>query len=62
MTWISTRQQDRDHNGQRNDCGACGHEGTAEDPLVLTDTGSRVHNSHITDPGSGLYGARQTNP
>lgn len=60
MGWISKTQQERDHNGRRNDCGACGQEGTDGNPLVLTDTGSRVHESHTTDPVSGLYGARQT--
>lgn len=59
MGWISKSQQDRDHKGLRNVCGACGHEGTGHDPLCTTDTGSRVHTSHTSDPRSGLFGKRQ---
>jgi hypothetical protein len=59
MGWINSRQQKRDHNGQRNTCAACGHDGTSRDPLVLTNDGFRVHRSHTADPQSGLYGAEQ---
>lgn len=61
MRSINARQQARDHNGQRNICAACGHDGTTRDPLVLADDGFRVHRSHTTDPSSGLYGTAQTN-
>lgn len=57
--WIHSRQQQRDHNGQRNICAACGHTGTGTDPLVLDDTGMRVHQQHTEDPTSGLYGHQQ---
>lgn len=59
MGWISKSQQERDHNGQRNRCAACGHEGKRTDPLTKDDSGSRVHTSHTTDPRSGLYGRQQ---
>jgi hypothetical protein len=59
MGWISARQQERDHQGQRNICAACGHDGTTPDPLTVTDDGMRVHTSHTTDPRSGLYGHQQ---
>jgi hypothetical protein len=58
MGWINSRQFERDHNGQRNICAACGHDGTNADPLVLDD-GYRVHTSHTTDVNSGLYGRQQ---
>lgn len=60
MGWISSRQQARDHNGQRNMCSACGHDGTTRDPLVLDEDGFRIHRSHATDPRSGYYRAGQT--
>lgn len=59
MGWISARQQQRDHNGQRNNCAGCGHDGTTADPLVKDNEGFRVHQSHTTDPNSGLYGQQQ---
>lgn len=57
--YISAAQQARDHAGQRNFCAACGHDGTAADPLVKTLDGFRAHRSHTTDPRSGLYGQAQ---
>lgn len=59
MGWISRQQQERDHNGLRNVCCTCGHDARPDDPLVLTDTGMRVHHSDTTDPDSGLYGRQQ---
>lgn len=59
MRWISSGQQKRDHNGQRNVCAADGHEFTADDPGVLTNDGWRVHRSDTTDPNSGFYGQQQ---
>lgn len=58
--WISSGQQTRDHNGQRNICAACGHNGTGSDPLVNDNRGYRVHRSHTTNPRSGLYGQQQS--
>lgn len=55
MRWINSKQQQRDHNGQRNTCAACGHPGTGADPLVLSADGWRVHRSDTTDPRSGFY-------
>lgn len=57
--YINAAQQRRDHNGQRNTCAACGHDGTPNDPLVKTLDGFRAHRSHTTDPRSGLYGQQQ---
>ncbi|CAL9326654.1 hypothetical protein [Streptomyces sp. SudanB91_2054] len=57
--WINRAQQQRDHNGQRNICAADGHPGTADDPLVKTADGWRVHLSDTTDPSNGFYGQRQ---
>jgi hypothetical protein len=48
------RQRDADPR-LRNACAACGNPGTAEDPLVVHPDGFRVHESHVTDPDSGLY-------
>lgn len=59
MRFVNTRQQKRDHTGLRNCCSACGHDGTPRDPLQLDDEGMRVHESHLTDPASGLYGKGQ---
>lgn len=53
--YINTTQQARDHNGQRNICAACGHDGTKADPLVKTLDGHRIHRNHTTDPRSGYY-------
>ncbi|MEE1764371.1 hypothetical protein [Streptomyces sp. SP18BB07] len=58
--WINSAQQKRDHDGQRNICAADGHPGTAEDPLVKTTDGWRVHLSDTTDPNNGFYGQQQT--
>jgi hypothetical protein len=57
--YINTTQQARDHKGQRNTCAACGHPGTASDPLVLATDGYRVHLSDTTNPRSGYYGQKQ---
>lgn len=59
MGWISGKQFNRDHNGLRNNCGACGHEGTDANPLKLDDEGDRVHESHFNEPNNGLYGKQQ---
>lgn len=59
MGWISGAQQKRDHNGQRNICAACGHEGTTRNPLVKTTDGARIHRSHTTDRKSGYYNQEQ---
>jgi len=59
MGWINSQQQARDHNGQRNTCSACGHDGTAANPVVIDDEGWRVHRSHVGDASSGLYGREQ---
>jgi hypothetical protein len=59
MGWISRGQQERDHNGQRDICVADGHPGTANNPLVKTKDGWRVHKSDTTDPASGFYGQEQ---
>ncbi|MEV7975403.1 hypothetical protein [Streptomyces sp. NPDC086519] len=59
MGWISSKQQERDHNGQRNICSADGHPSTDEDPLVTNLDGFRIHRSHTTDPTSGFYGQQQ---
>lgn len=38
-------------------CRACGHPTTLADPPVyLKGRNVRVHESHVTDPKSGLYG------
>lgn len=38
-------------------CQACGNETTKTDPAVrLKDSGVRVHQSHTTNPKSGLFG------
>ena len=50
------RQETRDRAGLRDSCAACGHAGTARDPLVLDGDGYRVHVSHALDPDSGYYG------
>lgn len=55
--WISPAQLARDHNGQRNTCACCGHDGTTADPLVIgVEDGMRVHRSHYSDPRTGYYG------
>lgn len=59
MRWINKAQQERDHAGLREVCGACGHSATSADPLTITKDGSRVHTRHVTDPRSGLYGQGQ---
>lgn len=58
MRWISTAQQRRDHNGQRDICAGCGGPATANDPLDLDENGYRVHARHLTDPRSGLQPQR----
>lgn len=49
-------QQIRDDSGLGTSCAACGHPGTARNPLVLAADGYRVHVSHVLDPASGYYG------
>jgi hypothetical protein len=50
---LNDTQRDRDADPRlRNACAACG---TADDPLVVHPDGYRVHESHVTDPASGLY-------
>ena len=51
---LNDEQRERDGRGQRNICAACGHPGTADNPLVISD-GYRVHETHKTDPESGLH-------
>lgn len=49
-------QEERDANGYGNSCAACGGPGTEEDPLLHGRTiGTKVHQSHLTDPESGLF-------
>lgn len=55
--WISARQQQRDHDGLRNTCSACGHHSA---DLVLTTDGVRVCRAHTADPRSGLHGREQS--
>lgn len=57
--YINPAQQARDHNGQRNICAACGHNGTNADPLVKATDGFRIHRTHTTDRRSGYYGLSQ---
>jgi hypothetical protein len=57
--WISAAQFERDHNGLRDHCAACGNPGRETDRLVVDNRGMRVHHSHTTDPASGLYGTQQ---
>jgi hypothetical protein len=59
MGWINSGQFERDHNGLRNTCSACGHDATATNPLVLSADGSRIHQAHTRDNASGFYGAEQ---
>jgi hypothetical protein len=59
MAWISKEQQERDHKGLRDVCAADGRDGSTKDPLGLTDTGSRIHERHFTDPGNGWFGRKQ---
>jgi hypothetical protein len=59
MAWISKQQQERDHRGLRDVCAADGRKGSKDDPLGITDTGSRVHKRHFTEPKSGLRGHEQ---
>lgn len=47
--WISGTQFERDHNGLRNNCAACGHEGTASNPLTVDNGGMRVHSKPFDD-------------
>jgi hypothetical protein len=53
---ISDAQKQRDTQGLRDVCGACGHEQSETDPLVISEEGSRIHHSHYTDPSSGFCG------
>ena len=54
---VSPAQRERDRNGLRNVCAACGIDGTAIDPLVVdVGEGMRVCHSHFDDPGTGYYG------
>jgi hypothetical protein len=59
MGWISQSQQERDHRGLRDVCAADGREATRNDPLGLTDTGSRIHDRHFDDENNGWFGRRQ---
>jgi hypothetical protein len=58
--WVNDAQFERDHNGLRNSCAVCGHDGTETDPLVCDTEGYRIHQSHTEDPDSGCYGTAQT--
>ncbi|MFE5037059.1 hypothetical protein [Streptomyces sp. NPDC056683] len=44
---------------KRKICQACGHQTTKADKSVKTTDGYNVHESHTTDPRSGLYGDRK---
>lgn len=59
MRFISAAQQKQDHKGLRDHCAADGHPATKADPLVLSTSGSRIHQSHTTDPRNGFYGQQQ---
>jgi hypothetical protein len=59
MGWISKSQQERDHKGLRNVCAADGRDGTVDDPLGISDEGSRIHQRHFKDPKSGFFGKQQ---
>lgn len=61
MGWISGAQFERDRNGLRDTCAACGREATDADPLGLADDGFRVHGSHFDDPADGYFGGQQRN-
>jgi hypothetical protein len=52
---LSKQQVQRDIEGKRNDCAACGNPGTPGDPLVIAPDGFRVHTSHTADPADGYY-------
>jgi hypothetical protein len=53
---LNDTQRERDADPRlRNACAGCGHPGTPGDPLVVHPDGYRVHESHVTDPDSGLY-------
>lgn len=58
MSKINPAQQQRDRNGQRTICAACGHPARDNDPLIVAD-GFRIHHSHTADPRSGFYRTRQ---
>jgi hypothetical protein len=51
---LNDAQRERDANGKGHLCAACGHPGTPDDPLVISD-GYRVHRSHTTDPQDGFH-------
>lgn len=53
---LSATQKQRDADGLRDICGACGHPKSETDPLVISEEGWRVHHSHYTDPATGFYG------
>lgn len=53
---LSATQKQRDADGRRDTCCACGHDKTGTDPLVISEEGWRVHQSHYTDPATGFYG------
>ena len=55
---LNDAQRQRDADGKRNICAACGHPGTPDDRLVVAGDGYRVHGSHTTDPADGYYGQR----
>jgi hypothetical protein len=53
---LNDRQLDRDANGLRHACAACGNPETGENPLVISADGMRIHQGHFTDPASGFHG------
>lgn len=59
MAFVNRAQRKRDRSGNSNRCVACGYSGTSRNPVILCDSGDRVHLSHIYDPNSVLYGRVQ---
>ena len=59
MAYVSRAQKKRDRNGRSNQCVACGYGGTHRDPVILTNSGNRVHRSHTLDPNGVLFGRAQ---
>lgn len=53
---VNARQRGRDRSGLHNVCAACGHTGSRRNPLTLSDSGSRICESHVLDPDSGFHG------
>jgi hypothetical protein len=52
---LNKQQVQRDIEGKRGECAACGNPFTPGDPMVIAPDGFRVHTSETTDPASGYY-------